>query len=158
MQKVQASVAGKFLYGLYFTAAAAIFAFPCSATSAAFSVVAIIALLAHSSHAGSTATRTRPLITICCRAFAGTMTNRTFAVSAACATSRTTGARIASRHLTFLYYRDSPVIDLALSFFRSPICFSRIMAIFANQSRRLGPNMWSIWHKQAGWYVKIICR
>lgn len=138
VQKVQASVAGKFLYGLYFTAAAAILAFSCSATSAAFPVVAIIALLAHCSHAGSTATRTRTLITICCRAFAGTITNRTFAVSAACAASRTTSARIPSRHLTFLYYRDGPVIDLALSFFRSPACFSRIRAIFANQSRRLG--------------------
>lgn len=138
MQEVQASVGGKFLYGLYFTAAAAVLAFSCSATSAAFSVVAIIALLAHCSHAGSTATRTRPLITICSCTFAGTIANRTFAVSAACAASRTTGARIPSRHLPFLYYRDSPVIDLALSFFRSPICFSRIMAIFANQSRRLG--------------------
>lgn len=136
MQKVQASAAGKFLYGLYFTAAATILAFPCSATSAAFSVVAIIALLAHCSHAGSTATRTRTLITICSRAFAGTITNRTFAVSAA--TSRTTGARIPSKHLAFLYYRDGPVIYLALSFSRSSTCFSRIMAIFANQSRWLG--------------------
>lgn len=116
-------MAGKFLYGLYFTAAAAILAFPCSATSAAFSVVAIIALFAHSSHAGSTATRTRTLITICSRASARTITNGTFAVTVACAASRTTGARIPSRHLPFLYYRDGPVIDLALSFFLFPHMF-----------------------------------
>ena len=90
--EVQASVAGNFLYVLYFTAAAAILAFSSSATSAAFSVVAIIAFLAHCSHAGSTATRTSPFITIRSRASARTITNRTFAVTAACAASRTTGA------------------------------------------------------------------
>lgn len=80
-------------------------------------------LYAHSSHAGSTATRTRPFITICSRASARTITNGTFAVTVACAASRTTGARIPSRHLTFLYYRDGPVIDLALSFFLFPHMF-----------------------------------
>lgn len=141
MQKVQASVAGKFLYGLYFTAAAAILAFPCSATSAAFSVVAIIALLAHSSHAGSTATRTRPFITICSRASARTITNGTFAVTVACA---------ASRHLAFLYYRDGSVIDLALSFFLFLHMFLANNGYLCRPEPTVGPNMWSIWHKQAG--------
>lgn len=148
--EVQASVAGKFLYGLYFTAAAAILAFPCSATSAAFSVVAIIALFAHSSHAGSTATRTRPFITICSRASARTITNGTFAVTVACAASRTTGARIPSRHLTFLYYRDGPVIDLALSFFLFPHMFLADNGNLCQPVPMVGPNMWSVWHKQAG--------
>ena len=150
MQKFRHLWLANFFTDLYFTAAAAILAFPCSATSAAFSVVAIIALFAHSSHAGSTATRTRPFITICSRASARTITNGTFAVTVACAASRTTGARIPSRHLTFLYYRDGPVIDLALSFFLFPHVFLADNGYLCQPEPTVGPNMRSVWHKQAG--------
>lgn len=53
---------------------------------------------------------------------------------------------------------DKERTALTASIFRFPHVFLADYGYLCRPEPMVGPNMWSIWRKQAGWYVKIICR